>query len=106
MRSKPAELLFIRQIALERAKLRHNILDWLPDEALGVKSRRFANELVPLTECKGQADACATTIILEFGDGIGIDRVTMNRITAMTIANRIADIANGNALNHDAAQRR
>jgi len=50
--TKPAKLLFICKLTLEHAKVRHNILNSFPDQALGVEARRLANKLVAFAECE------------------------------------------------------
>jgi hypothetical protein len=85
--------LFVRQRSLESTELRHDFFNGFAHESLRVKSRRFANQLIPFTQCERQTATGAPTIIVEFGYRVRVNGVAMNRVTAVAAPQVISGIA-------------
>ena len=70
------------------------------DESLRIKFGGFADELIAFAQCEGETDTGEALVVVQFRDGIGIDRVFMNCIAAAAVANRITRVAVGRGLDH------
>jgi len=47
-----------------------------------------------------EANASAAFVVVQFRDGVGIDRIFVNRIAAVTVTDGKTRIARGDFLNH------
>jgi hypothetical protein len=98
--AKPAELLLVRHRVLQRAEAGHDFFNGFPDQPLRVEFRRFADKLISFTQCKRKADAGSAFVVVQLRYGIGINRVAMNRIAAVAVADGKTRVAGGNLPNH------
>jgi len=69
MRSEPAKLLLVGHGLLARAEVRHDFLDVQAQEAVDIKLRRFADDLIARSQSEGESAADATPVVLQEGDG-------------------------------------
>ena len=70
-------------------KAGHDFFDGFSDELLRVKFGGFTDELIAFAQREGEADAGPAFVVVQFRHGIGINRVFVNRIAAVAVANRI-----------------
>ena len=106
VRTEPAELLFVSQRALERAKAGHEIFDGSPNQSPRIKSSRFTDELIAFAKRKRQADTCPAFVILQFSHRVGINGIFMNRVAAVTVADGKARVARGRFVDDSQRTRR
>src|SRR5271170_5691601 len=98
MRTEPAKLLFVGHCALPAAEIRHDFFDGLAGELLGVEFRCRTNQLIAFAQRKSKTDSDPALVILQLRDGVGINRVAMDCIAAVTVADGITRVAGGNGL--------
>ncbi len=65
------------------------------NELLRIKFGGFADELIAFAQREGQTDAGAALVVVQFRDGIGINRVFMDCIAAVAVADGITRVAGG-----------
>src|SRR5262249_9057427 len=93
-------LLFISHLALQRSEARHDLFDGMAGESLRVKAGRLADELITFAKREREADAGATVIIMQFRDGVRINRITMDGVAAVAMTDGETSVARGNVANH------
>ena len=97
VRAKPAELLLVRHRLLQGSEIRHDFLNVFTLKTRGVKSRGLAHELIALAQREGKADTGPAVLIVELSHRVGVDRVLVDRIAAVALADGKARVARGHS---------
>ena len=98
--SEPAKLLLVCHLMLEFAEIRHDLLDVLTAETGRIELGRAAGEVISLTQGEGKTGSRVTGIVGEQRDGVGINRILVDGIAAMSGADGESRIARGDILDH------
>ena len=97
---EPAELLLVGHLVLQLSEIRHDLLDVVTAQTGRIELGRAAGEVISLTKGEGKTGSGVTGIIGEQRDGVGVDRILVDGIAAMSGADGESCIARGDILDH------